>query len=351
MKQVGSKENKMARYPSSSYDRRRGRTRRWTYIFIALLVIAVALVVIYPPFGKNSKQTSANLTETDLGGEAKPLVAVRPRPQPEPDLSNVLPGPTAEPNSQVDELIKKAVTLINAKPARIIEARNLLNQALPMQQSRRQRMVVKEHISKLADEWLFSRKIFPPDGLCSTYKVKSGDQLRIIGNHFKVPWEILQQINKLPSPQALRAGEVIKVINGPFHVRVYRSTFTMDLYLQDTFVKSFPVGLGKPGMETPTGLWIVKPGGKLIKPRWTDPITNKTYEPDDPNYPLGSRWIGLEGVAGQAKGRTGFAIHGTNDPQAIGTADSQGCIRVQNGNAKLLYNLLMPGLSKVEVVE
>ena len=111
------------------------------------------------------------------------------------------------------------------------------------------------------------------------------------------------------------------------------------------------MGLGQPGMETPTGLWVVKLGGKLIAPTWVDPITGKVYEAEDPDYPLGSRWIGLEGIKGGAKGRTGFAIHGTKDPNQIGTASSQGCIRLHNGNAILMYNLLMPGLSQVEVVE
>jgi len=116
-------------------------------------------------------------------------------------------------------------------------------------------------------------------------------------------------------------------------------------------VRSFPVGLGKPGRETPTGVWVVKPGNKLIKPPWWDEEAERLYQPDDPDYPLGSRWIGLEGIEGEAVGRTGFAIHGTKDPNEIGTAASRGCIRLHNGDAVLVYNLLMPGHSRVEVVE
>lgn len=125
----------------------------------------------------------------------------------------------------------------------------------------------------------------------------------------------------------------------------------MDLYLQDTFVRSFPVGLGKPGMETPTGLWAVKADGKLIKPTWTNPMSGKRYEADDPDYPLGSRWIGLEGLKGDAVGRTGFAIHGTKVTKEIGTASSQGCIRLYDSDAILVYNLLVPLYSRVEIVE
>ena len=88
----------------------------------------------------------------------------------------------------------------------------------------------------------------------------------------------------------------------------------------------------------------------MIKPTWTD-HTGKTFRPEDPDYPLGSRWIGLEGLEGEAKDRTGFAIHGTKEPEEIGTAGSRGCIRLHNGDAILLYNLLVPTFSQVEVVE
>ena len=126
----------------------------------------------------------------------------------------------------------------------------------------------------------------------------------------------------------------------------------MDLYLQDKYVKSYRVGIGESGRrETPTGLWRVRPGDKLIKPTWTDPDTGRTYVADDPDYPLGSRWIGLEGLEGAAKGRTGFAIHGTKDPETIGTRSSKGCIRLYNGDVIEAYNLLFTGHSLVRVVE
>ena len=335
----------MARYHSSWYGRRRGRTRNWIYIISALLIIAVVIAVIlrYHPFAKNKDELIDTTTE-------KGTIPSALRPALESDLLEIALEPLAEPNPKVDDLIAEAMALINGKPARIIEARDILNEALPTQQSRQQREVVKEQLSKLADELLFSRKIFPQDRLCSTYKVKPGDLLSAIGKQHKVPWEILKEINGIARAEALPAGGIIKVINGPFHTKIYRSAFTMDLYLQNTFVKSFPVGLGQPGMETPTGLWRVRPGGKLIKPTWTD-HTGKTFRPEDPDYPLGSRWIALEGIKGEAVGRTGIAIHGTKEPEEIGTAGSRGCIRLHNGDAILLYNLLVPTFSQVEVVE
>ncbi len=323
------------------YSRRGDRTRSGIYIISALLIIAAVIAYIYRgyPIGQGKAVT----TSTDISG----LTALPPV---KPDLLKFA-QPTAKDSPQAAELITEAMSYIDVKPARIIDAREKLNETLPLPMSEQQRAFIKKQLSELADKWLFSRTIFPQDKLCSSYKVKPGDLLVGIGKQFKVPHEILMEINKMSRPEALQAGDTLKVINGPFHVRVYRSTFTMDLYLQDTFVRSFPVGLGKPGMETPTGLWVVKKDGKMIAPKWTDPISGKTYESEAPDYPLGSRWIGLEGLKGDSVGRTGFAIHGTKDLNGIGVASSQGCIRLQDGNAILVYNLLVPVDSQVEVVE
>jgi LysM repeat protein len=335
------------------HSRRADQTRRLIYIISALLIIALVIAFIYSRFPSGQEKTIATSAGTGRQVEGKTILPAE-KPAAEagtgPNLSEFAKL-TAEDNPAVAELVSEAITYIEARPARIIDARDRLNEALPMPMSQRQRIFIKEQLSLLADKWLFSRTIFPADKLTGSYKVKPGEMLSTIGRQFKVPYEILMEINKINRPEALQAGETIKVINGPFHARVYRSAFMMDLYLQSTFVRSFPVGLGKPGMETPTGLWLVKVGGKMIKPKWTDPISGKTYEAEDPDYPLGSRWIGLEGIKGDALGRTGFAIHGTKDPNEIGTAGSQGCIRLHNGDAILVYNLLEPGQSRVEIVE
>jgi len=359
----------MAIYPSSPYGRQKPRNLMWVYVILALLVIGLVIIFLYSyPLG-GSKVRPVQSTPADLRKTAEQEKrVVKPPQQPvsqsitQPAAKSV-PQPQAEvavsepnrivpdPNAKLAGLIAQAMACVNDKPPRIIEARDRLNELLPMSLIAQQRASVKRQLSELADKWLFSRTIFPQDKLCGSYEVKPGDLFTTIGRQFKVPYEILMEINGFSRPEALQAGQTLKVINGPFHAKVYRSAFILDLYLQNTFVRSFSVGLGKPGMETPTGLWLAKEDGKLIKPVWTDPVTGKTYRPESPDYPLGSRWIGLEGLEGKAVGRTGFAIHGTNDPNQIGTAGSQGCIRMYNGDAVLMYNLLTPGNSRVEVVE
>ena len=369
----------MARHPFGPRAGRRTRNRTYT-ILVAVLVICVAIAFYYGPFGKNEADTidtpptgdtntdtispdesrtpyEPEVTEATEEPEENELTASVPQVEvrTEPELPVIAPepapGPTVEPNPEAASLIAEATALISEKPGKTIEARDRLNQALRMPMSPKQRSSVKDRLSELSNQWLLSRTILSDDPLCESYQVRSGDLLTTIGDKYKVPYEILMTINRINRPESLQAGLPIKVIKGPFHAKVYRSAFTMDVYLQNTFIRSFRVGLGKTGMETPTGLWRVKQDGKLEKPIWTNPIDGKTYHPEDPDYPLGSRWIGLEGLSGAAKNRTGFAIHGTKDPGQIGTADSQGCIRMHNGDAILVYNMLFPGLSQVEVTD
>jgi lipoprotein-anchoring transpeptidase ErfK/SrfK len=309
------------------------------------LLIIVAIIAFV------RKGTDQQLNK-DMLQQPKSVKPIR-RVEPEPELSQAMPSPAEEPNLQAAEMIKNAMSLLEASPAKIIEARDILNETLIMPMAQQQRDFVKQKLTELAAKWLFSRRIYPQDSLCESYRVKSGEMLSEIGKRCEVPYQILMEINTIRQPQALRAGEPIKIINGPFHARIYRSTFTMDVYLQKMFVQSFAVGLGKKGRETPTGLWKVKKNGKLISPTWTDPDTGKTYEAEDADYPLGSRWIALEGLKGDALGRSGIAFHGIKDKDSntIGTTGSRGCIRLYNGDIIFVYNLLVPEYSRVEVLD
>ena len=366
----------MARNLSNLFGRRRGRNLRFVYGICALVIIAAVISFIYGrPFGKSEEEApagSANVagdnnpqTPSVVGGNPAEKEVIEPKPaekeviEPKPTVENVVDpklttvtsGATSLPNPKVAEIIKETAALISGKPPKIIEARDKLNDALSMPMNNTQRTLVKQKLSELADKWLFSRTVFPTDRLCSNYQVKGGDLLRTIGNENKVPWEILQEVNKISRPELLKSGEMIKVVHGPFHAKVFRSTFTMDMYLQNTFVCSFSVGLGQEGKETPTGLWSVKQGGKMIKPPWSDPDTGTLLNYGDPGYALGSRWIALDGLRGEAKDRTGFGIHGTIEPETIGTKSSKGCIRLHNGDVVKVYSLLTEVHSLVKVVD
>ena len=340
----------MAVYPGGYNEHRSAQIRKILYISIVVIVagvIAIAGYILLRKRGGSPEVAPSQENTAEQGQPASPVAQTEPgvaKPEAAAPVAMDANG------SAVSTQIAQAMELLNQPTPKVIEARDRLNELLPMAQGQ-ELVFIKTKLAELSDKWLFSKLVYPEDKLTASYKVNPGDMLSTIGKKHNVPYEILMQINNMTKPEALQAGVAIKVINGPFHARVYRSTFTMDLYLQNTYVKSFSVGLGKAGMETPIGRWRAKEGGKLIQPIWTDPVTGKTYHPEDPDYPLGSRWIGLEGLEGAAVGKMGFAIHGTKNPEQIGTPGSQGCIRLHNGDAIMVYNLMMPGQSLVDVVD
>ena len=383
----------MARHPHGARAGQKARNRTYTIIAV-ILVIGAAIAFYYGPFGKNEAEPIDTVPPPDTNEieasmpEANDVITLSPpagvasdrevsltgEPNiPEPDVPKPdvvvqepnlprrevsltgepapIPAeePVFQPGDEAAALIASAQTLIATGSDGIIAARDKLNQALRMPMSPQQRSGVKDQLSKLSSQWLFGRSSLPNDPLCETYMVRSGDRLASIGKKYKVPYEILMEVNNISDPRGLQAGVTIKVMKGPFHAKVYRSSFTMDLYLQNTYVRSYTVGLGKPGKETPTGVWRVRPGGKAYATSWRDPDTGIVYQPEDPDYPLGSRWIALDGLSGEAKGRTGFGIHGTKEPDQIGKADSRGCIRMYNGEVIKVYNMLVESLSTVEV--
>jgi LysM repeat protein len=295
----------------------------------------------------NPEQTSPVEPQPTVTEQTQPI-----KPEPVQDIAAVEHPdvPSVSPNVEAGNMITKALSLLKEQPSKIIQVRDMLNPVLQMPLNAEQRAAVKKQLADLSDSWLLSRTIFKDDNICESYVVKSGDVLENIGKRFKVPYEFLQTINGISQPSSLRAGQTIKVVHGPFRAVVYRSAFTLDIYLQNTYVRSFKVTLGKESSETPKGLWRVRSGGKSEKPIWTSP-EGKVIYPNDPEYPLGSRWIGLEGLDENTKDKQGFGIHGTKDADAIGTAASHGCIRLNNGEAIMVYNMLIPVESLVEVAD
>ena len=92
-----------------------------------------------------------------------------------------------------------------------------------------------------------------------------------------------------------------------------KSDFRLYYVQNDILVKSYPIAIGRPGMETPTRLWK---------------INSKYYT--DPNGVYGPRKMRLYAQSGSSWAYTAYGIHGTNEPWVIGTKASHGCIRLYN---------------------
>lgn len=102
-----------------------------------------------------------------------------------------------------------------------------------------------------------------------------------------------------------------------YTITVNTSAFTLTLYKNGQWYRSYPVAIGKPSTPTPKG---------------TFKIVNKAL---NPGGPFGARWLGLS--------KAHYGIHGTNNPSSIGNAVSNGCIRMHNRDVIKLYNFVPIG--------
>jgi lipoprotein-anchoring transpeptidase ErfK/SrfK len=110
---------------------------------------------------------------------------------------------------------------------------------------------------------------------------------------------------------------------------VNTATNKMAFYQNGKLVKEFIVATGKSSSSTPKGKYSIV---SKIKNR---PYYTRNIPGGDPRNPLGDRWLGLN--MGGTYGTT-YAIHGNNNPSAIGKWTTLGCIRMYNNDVRWLYD-------------
>ncbi len=166
------------------------------------------------------------------------------------------------------------------------------------------------------------------------YTIQPGDTLSRIAARHNVGTGLLVRLNDIPNPDLIREGRTLRVVDGPFRVVVDKSERTLGVYLGDTFIRSYPVALGKRD-STPEGEFKVL--RKLENPPWTDPYNRTVVTADDPEYPLGTRWIEFIPPPGA------YGIHGSKLAEEIGTEASFGCVRLLHPQEEEVYDFLTLG--------
>jgi lipoprotein-anchoring transpeptidase ErfK/SrfK len=105
----------------------------------------------------------------------------------------------------------------------------------------------------------------------------------------------------------------------------------------------YGIGVGREGF---TWSGVTQVSAKREWPDWTPPAEMLRRRPDLPRHmrggpdnPLGARALYL--------GSTMYRIHGSNEPETIGTATSSGCIRLTNDDVVDLYNRVPIGATVI----
>ena len=115
----------------------------------------------------------------------------------------------------------------------------------------------------------------------------------------------------------VRAADVTVATN-PYSIDIALAAHRLVVHKGDEVVLDEPIGVGTAQTPTPGGVYYIK----------------ELLQPADPNGPYGPYAYGLSGfsnVIDEFRGGDGvIGIHGTNEPGAIGTDVSHGCIRMRN---------------------
>lgn len=274
------------------------------------------------------------------------------------ELLHVAPPPPANPTPEQIDAARKAYERgveLKAKND-LVAARQVLSEVLaagllPDAQAQQCRTALMQ----IADQVVFSDKVFPNDPYAYRYAVKANDSLTSIVKKetLLIPAEGIQLINGIKDAKRLKVGQWLKLIKGPFDAIVTKHNFTLDLYQHGMFVKSYRVGLGQNG-STPVGPWMVAPGGRVRHAPWTPPPSSdedRVIQWGKPGYPLGKDglWISLRGLDKTNEGIRGFGIHGTDEPDSVGKQASLGCVRLGDADIAELFSLLCEDNTRIEV--
>lgn len=164
------------------------------------------------------------------------------------------------------------------------------------------------------------RFIQPP--MCPTrnfYVVRKNDTIGSIAASFRIDSASLISANPDINPRNLSIGQILCIPLAPslIEIIVNIGAKRLTVYQNGSIFREYIVATGKPETPTPVGVFEV---------------VNKEI---DPGGPYGTRWLGLS-----AKG---YGIHGTNNPQSIGTAASNGCVRMYNEDIEALFDITTVG--------
>jgi LysM repeat protein len=197
---------------------------------------------------------------------------------------------------------------------------------------------VRLSLIDLGNRLQLSNQCLPEDPYSKSYTIVSGDSLAALSKKFLVPAELLMRVNGF-STSSIKAGQAMKVLQGPIHLEISKSRFELTVWIDKVCVRVYPVGIGAAN-KTPEGAFVVQ--NKVKNPKYEPqhkPVS-AFKESGAPDNPLGTRWIDIGNH---------YGVHGTIDPTSIGRDASEGCIRMNNKDVEEVYDMVILGATKVTI--
>ncbi len=196
------------------------------------------------------------------------------------------------------------------------------------------------------------RSPMPVIGFMQSHQVRDGDTMLDIARDYGLGFNEIRlaypEIDpwlppggrrlKIPTMWVLPSTRYEEVVVNLAEMRIYR------FFKRYGMVKTYPIGIGRKGFETPLAVCFVVERQK--NPSWTVPPAARhkfprAVIPPGPQNPLGKYWLGLS--AGN------IGLHGTNFPWGVGRRVSHGCLRLYPEHISQLFEETPVG-TRVEIV-
>ncbi|MEO6421789.1 MAG: L,D-transpeptidase family protein [Candidatus Nitrotoga sp.] len=184
------------------------------------------------------------------------------------------------------------------------------------------------------------------------YAVQRGDSLTRISARFGIEISALARMNGIKKDALLQLDQLLQVDNRHIIPELLTDGLLINLpqrmlyYFQaDKLMAHYPVGLGRPNWQTPTGNFNVinlQENKTWYLPKSIQEELRRegkvviTQMPPGPENPLGKHWIGLSLPA--------IGIHGTIAPASTYRFLSHGCIRLHPDDIATLFEQLRENL-------
>ncbi len=358
------------------------------------LVVIIAGVLFLGrsyPFNKNKEEKKPTVVEQQLPAEkaretalpspiepeevpvSVPTVSPSPSPNPVPvpvpkNMSEDVPAPVPPQSKEgvpdsppAEKKIEIGTLEFDNRPlGEIVNEVRELNQAKEFGKARRLAgpVLAAGKFPLFSDGWLaLAQELsiantgiyftnMPFESKKENYVVKRGDTLEKIAQMFKTSIEGVQRSNSIPeNSSVIRLGETLRVYHGDWKITVSKSNHLMLLMDGSELFKIYQVGIGKQE-RTPNGTFIIS--AKVKEPPWYA-ADGRVIPFGDSGNLLGTRWLALQST-GDTPAYKGLGIHGTWNPDTVGTSSSNGCVRMRNREVEELY-AIVPRLTPVEIID
>jgi LysM repeat protein len=248
-----------------------------------------------------------------------------------PEVTATLePTPSFDAALSAEDLVQQGMSLLNGGKA--AAGRYALNEALARTTNEARAAQLRQVLATMNAPVFLGTDLLPDDPSARMIPIRSGDTFLSLARSYGVPVALLQKLNPALDPRNLQLRTGVKIVQGPFHVRIAKHAGRLDLYARDIYVASCLVSFPE-GNYLPRGDYEVAPGTKL---QVGGPFSGRT-------------WIGFRGVEPATEGVTSGWMFGAAGPRGSAPQDRTTGMQMGVGDLAQLYNVLSEGRSHVRV--